>query len=54
MKLRKMTQKEYGQTVIVGLLGGGIVGGIIGDVLVLAGIVCGFMWLYAKITKKIA
>lgn len=50
--MRKPTKKEYGQTALVGLLGGYLVGGVIGSVLTIAGVVCGIMWIIISIQRK--
>ncbi len=52
MKLRKPTKKEYGQTALVGLLGGYLVGGIIGSIITVTGFVCGVIWLLATLFKR--
>lgn len=52
-ELRKMDKREYGYTAVVGLLTGIGIGGVIGDVLSLAGLVCGIIWLIQAIKQRL-
>jgi hypothetical protein len=48
-----MDRREYGYTAVLGLLAGGIFRGVIGDILVLAGFVCGIVWIIQTIKLKL-
>jgi len=52
-QFRKMDKKEYGYVAIVGILGGVIIKGALGDVLSTAGLVSGFVWLFLTIKQKV-
>jgi hypothetical protein len=49
---RKMDRREYGYTAIIGLLAGGVMRGVVGDVLALAGMICGIIWIYLMIRQR--
>ncbi len=48
-----MDRREYGYTAVVGWLGGYIIGGVVGEVLALAGFVCGVVWIVLTIQEKL-
>ena len=50
---RKMDREEYGYTALLGLLAGGIIRGMIGDILSMAGWICGTIWIVKTIQLKI-
>jgi len=52
-QFRKMDRREYGYTAVVGWLGGYIIGGVVGEVLALAGFVCGVVWIVLTIQEKL-
>ena len=52
--VRKMSKREYGQTALVGLLGGYLIGGVIGDVVTLAGLVSAIVWIIQTIKQKLS
>ncbi len=50
--MRKPTKKEYGQTAVVGLLGGYLIGGVIGSIATITGVICGLVWIAVSIQRR--
>jgi hypothetical protein len=47
-----MDRREYGYTAVVGLLADGVIGGVVGDTLAFAGMVCAVVWIFLTIKEK--
>ena len=59
LSVKDWSRNDYGRNAITGLLGGAIVGSshivifsVIGDLLVLLGLICGVVWIYKSISGR--